>query len=737
MQVAGRALFPGAGMFEACTAATSTLLAGPSPALLHSVSIAAPLIMPPSSTLQLALAMRLTSGVVDLTSSSWGKRGPMPQALHCRAGAGRRIALLASSALTAGPEKLFGMVSRILPVPSTMPALATEPSSAQLFSSAIGLLEAPHGGQGGFGFNPAALDSMLQLGLAFKVSTTPACPAVPVGLGALCIPLTELDSAGAMPAALLEAGLPGSELQASYSVHAPTPFELCQLGGLQLKALPLHSAAPRSASASHEKVKTVYETALQAFGLPQSAPSGVAGLLPSTFTGHHVTWRSSTYARNHCGLASWNPSGEQDPAPHAARGLALLQVLAATQEASPGRVDLFGHGTPSAIVPTQAFNFHGSCTATAATAALVRVAASEAPSLQLYSLQGSPLCPVAPAQHSCPPVTDQFGVAIDGGALFVPRLLAGPANKIKEAVPLCRRSRVIVTGGLGDLGLLLAIWLGQQPGIRVQLVARTPHGKALPNTLASSMGTVIATMANSSAATDIAALSWERQGELAGIAHAGGVLRDAVLANQTAAGMRAVMGPKTHGMLLLCRLAAASPLAHLTLFSSIAALLGSAGQANYAAANATLSAGAATLQQQGFAAVSLVLGAWAMGMATSSRTVLQRIKASGVGIIEPAPGLDALVRATRYCLSGPTEVVLAPFQWPQMQRSAGGLLPPIFEQFALHDAGHVQPLDKQPSSESRLSKRTDHGLVAGVEAVTAQLMEVLEATLGLVVSSLP
>ena len=87
---------------------------------------------------------------------------------------------------------------------------------------------------------------------------------------------------------------------------------------------------------------------------------------------------------------------------------------------------------------------------------------------------------------------------------------------------------------------------------------------------------------------------------LTGLLHAGGILHDAPLRSQNPALVREVFGPKAHGaQALLQHAARAMPVLHALLFSSIAALTGPAGSANYAAANAVCDSLASQAQAQG------------------------------------------------------------------------------------------------------------------------------------------
>ena len=98
---------------------------------------------------------------------------------------------------------------------------------------------------------------------------------------------------------------------------------------------------------------------------------------------------------------------------------------------------------------------------------------------------------------------------------------------------------------------------------------------------------------------------------LRGVVHAAGVLHDGVLAQQDWNSFRAVMGAKAGGAWLLHRLTRDADLDFFVLFSSVASLLGSPGQANYAAANAFLDTLAHYRRRRRLCGTSINWGAWA------------------------------------------------------------------------------------------------------------------------------
>ena len=93
-----------------------------------------------------------------------------------------------------------------------------------------------------------------------------------------------------------------------------------------------------------------------------------------------------------------------------------------------------------------------------------------------------------------------------------------------------------------------------------------------------------------------------------GWVHSAGVLQDRSLANVAARDLRAVVQPKSGAAQSLDCRGRASDSRVMVLFSSVASLLGNAGQASYAVANAMLDALACDRAQRGAAGASVIVG---------------------------------------------------------------------------------------------------------------------------------
>ena len=151
----------------------------------------------------------------------------------------------------------------------------------------------------------------------------------------------------------------------------------------------------------------------------------------------------------------------------------------------------------------------------------------------------------------------------------------------------------LVTGGLGSLGSLTAQWLIERGQHHMTLVGRS--GK-----LASDAHTFLK-MATSSCNTAVTVLAAdlstaEASGSIAGsskfplsaVLHASGALADATLQKQSVGSVRSVFAAKVASLQAIESHSKLQPCHCKVLFSSVAAFLGSAGQANYSAANGAL-----------------------------------------------------------------------------------------------------------------------------------------------------
>jgi acyl carrier protein/NAD(P)-dependent dehydrogenase (short-subunit alcohol dehydrogenase family) len=213
--------------------------------------------------------------------------------------------------------------------------------------------------------------------------------------------------------------------------------------------------------------------------------------------------------------------------------------------------------------------------------------------------------------------------------------------------------------------------------------------------------------------------------------HASGMLLDAALANQSLSGLRACASAKSASVGRLMSLLQLQPGADQSqprhvLFSSVASLLGSPGQANYSASNAVLDSAAQCASMCGQPVTSIQWGAWAgVGMASTTSS-LQASR--GVGALSPPQGLGVLHAALSATMSLEHVPVFAasPFDWKAMAQMAAGRgqsLPPILSAVAA-DGEFVQGptrtgvLESEPADPGTLRAAwTAETLAAKVEEV--------------------
>ncbi|WP_431884280.1 SDR family NAD(P)-dependent oxidoreductase [Micromonospora gifhornensis] len=222
-------------------------------------------------------------------------------------------------------------------------------------------------------------------------------------------------------------------------------------------------------------------------------------------------------------------------------------------------------------------------------------------------------------------------------------------------VPLDPNGTVLVTGGTGSLGGLVARHLARAHGVRhLLLVSRSgpaaPGATELVGELTSldvRVDVVAADLADRAAVAGVLA-AVPPEHPLTAVVHTAGVLDDGVLESLTPQKIARVLAPKVDAAWHLHELTRDLDLSAFLLFSSASGLLGGAGQANYAAANAFLDALATARRRAGLPAVSLAWGMWARATGLTAHlggTDLGRIERGGLLPMTDEQGL-ALFDAT-------------------------------------------------------------------------------------------
>ncbi|WP_437668801.1 SDR family NAD(P)-dependent oxidoreductase [Sorangium sp. So ce131] len=214
------------------------------------------------------------------------------------------------------------------------------------------------------------------------------------------------------------------------------------------------------------------------------------------------------------------------------------------------------------------------------------------------------------------------------------------------------RGTYLVTGGLGGLGLEVMRWLVAEGARSIVLIGRSePAGSALAAIdSARAEGVVVTTMrADVAEPADVARVLGaiaERLPPLAGVVHAAGVLDDGMIAGQSEERFARVLAPKIKGAWNLHMQTEAAHLDLFVLFSSIASVIGWAGQSNYAAANAFMDALAHHRRALGKPALSINWGPWAgSGMAANlDERDIRRMREAGLTALDASPALSAMAR---------------------------------------------------------------------------------------------
>ncbi|WP_308169538.1 type I polyketide synthase [Acrocarpospora catenulata] len=212
---------------------------------------------------------------------------------------------------------------------------------------------------------------------------------------------------------------------------------------------------------------------------------------------------------------------------------------------------------------------------------------------------------------------------------------------------------VLITGGTGALGAHVARWLAAEGAEHLLLTSRRgmdADGAAELSAELTALGARVSVVACDVADADaLAAVLADIPAEcpLTGVVHAAGVSPANSLDWLDAAELAEVMRAKVVGALNLDALLGDRELDFFVLFSSIAAVWGSGGQAAYAAANACLDALAEQRRARAAAATSVAWGPWA-GDGMAAGAAQDYLSRRGVRVMTPGVAVTALWRAVAH-----------------------------------------------------------------------------------------
>ncbi len=315
------------------------------------------------------------------------------------------------------------------------------------------------------------------------------------------------------------------------------------------------------------------------------------------------------------------------------------------------------------------------------------------------------------------------------GVRYTARLVPYKNTESRPPVEFHKDKTYLITGGLGALGLLTANWLVSRGAGHLVLVGRRDISETVRESVRSleqAGARVVVVKADVSDKQDAARVLETIQASmppLGGIIHAAGTVSDSFLFRMDWGRLKHVLSPKVQGAWHLHQLTKDMPLDFFVCFSSVASLLGSPGQGNYAAANAFLDGFAHHRRALGLPGLSVNWGPWAeMGMAADmSLRERERWVQRGMGTIAPERGLEILgqLMAQEAVQAGALPVNWRKFIPEFFQKS----VPPLFESFMRTSDVTPPETGKKPLLIKQLEKTPVEARRSQIQAFVLSLVE--------------
>jgi acyl transferase domain-containing protein/NADPH:quinone reductase-like Zn-dependent oxidoreductase/NAD(P)-dependent dehydrogenase (short-subunit alcohol dehydrogenase family)/acyl carrier protein len=299
--------------------------------------------------------------------------------------------------------------------------------------------------------------------------------------------------------------------------------------------------------------------------------------------------------------------------------------------------------------------------------------------------------------------------ALREGELLAPRLMKNAAPAPSDAPLVNVEGTVLLTGGLGALGQEVARYLVNEHGVKHLLLTSrrgmgSPGAEALVEELRGAGAQVSVATCDVSERTSLDEALSSVQGEhpLCGVIHLAGLLDDGTIAELDSERLHRVLIPKVDGAWNLHQATRDLKLDLFVLFSSATGVIGGAGQANYAAANAFLDALAQHRRAQGLVGLSIAWGPWSSGgmAAALDDADKARMRRQGLGALEVAAGMSLLKRSLEQPHALSVVMALDPGRLQQSIERGGGDVPALYR-------GLIRIIPSSTTSASELRSRLE------------------------------
>ncbi|MGQ5668551.1 type I polyketide synthase, partial [Streptomyces sp. ECR2.10] len=254
---------------------------------------------------------------------------------------------------------------------------------------------------------------------------------------------------------------------------------------------------------------------------------------------------------------------------------------------------------------------------------------------------------------------DQVAVRVSG--VYGRRLERVPAATADAAV-WRPRGTVLITGGTGALGAHVGRWAAGNGAEHLLLVSRrgldAPGAAELRDELAATGARVTVAACDVADRQAVEALLAEHPVDA--VVHAAGAVVNVPLDAVSAEGLAEVWAGKVSGAVHLDAVLGERALDAFVVFSSIAGVWGSGGQAAYAAANAFLDGLIEARRARGLVGTSVAWGPWADGGMAAGAEATAALRRRGLMALEPQRAVHALARAVT---GAEPVVVVADIDW--------------------------------------------------------------------------